>query len=98
MDASVPLRAFGENLAWFGGTEGTAEQVVQMWESEERFYNEDGLATCMTASGSRTCGHFTQVVWKGTASIGCAKATCDNTAVWSCNYDPPGNVVGRPPF
>ncbi|KAF8946213.1 pathogen- protein [Haplosporangium gracile] len=38
-------------------------------------------------------GHFTQVVWKVTKSIGCAKRSCSRWAVYICNYDPPGNIV-----
>jgi pathogenesis-related protein 1 len=52
-----------------------------------------------------TYNHFTQVVWKGTTSIGCAVAHCNNifpssdsqATYYVCLYDPPGNVVGLAP-
>jgi hypothetical protein len=47
-------------------------------------------------------GHFTQVVWKGTTSVGCVSMYCPNMTVNGapsnlnmfsvCNYSPPGNV------
>src|SRR3979409_941582 len=47
-------------------------------------------------------GHFTQVVWKSTTKLGCAKNTCSlggvSGTLWACEYDPPGNdpsVVGQ---
>jgi hypothetical protein len=43
-------------------------------------------------------GHFTQVVWKGTSEIGCAKVphrTIPGTYVWVCNYNFPGNIQGE---
>ncbi|KAM0873367.1 hypothetical protein ACQ4PT_038107 [Festuca glaucescens] len=43
----------------------------------------------------RDCGHYTQIVWRGTASVGCARVVCDDGGVFmTCNYYPPGNVVG----
>ncbi|RKP30420.1 PR-1-like protein [Metschnikowia bicuspidata] len=42
--------------------------------------------------------HFTQVIWKGTTSVGCAYKDCQAQG-WGkyvvCEYSPPGNVVGQ---
>ncbi len=43
---------------------------------------------------SMDTGHFTQVVWRGTAEVGCGTMTCGGMDVWVCNYDPPGNMEG----
>jgi hypothetical protein len=37
-------------------------------------------------------GHFTQLVWRATTELGCARAQCGGIDVVVCQYDPPGNV------
>jgi uncharacterized protein YkwD len=80
---------YGENLA--AGTAGTLtpEDVADMWyvESERYDFGRGGF--------SMDTGHFTQLVWVGSTSLGCATSTCEGMDVWVCNYDPPGNVEGE---
>lgn len=90
---------YGENLymSWGGG--GTpslvdrAEAAVIGWYSEIEDYSYDSPGF---SSGT---GHFTQVVWAGSTSVGCGIATCSsgqsNVVVVSCNYSPPGNYSNR---
>merc|ERR1719509_343211 len=40
-------------------------------------------------------GHFTQVVWAGTTSVGCATAQGSQWTYVVCNYGPPGNMQGQ---
>ncbi|KAG2238103.1 hypothetical protein Bca52824_092676 [Brassica carinata] len=55
-----------------------------------------GSNTC--ASGKQ-CGHYTQIVWKNSVRLGCAKVSCDNGQTFiTCNYDPQGNFVGQWPY
>jgi uncharacterized protein YkwD len=80
--------AFGENLA--SGTSGSLDpaSVVGMWAAEEKGYN-------FSRGGfSMTTGHFTQVVWRATTELGCARASCGSLDVFVCEYGPPGNVEG----
>src|SRR5262245_13291718 len=61
---------YGENLA--AGTGGTLDPaaVVAMWYGEGSSYDfRHGKFSMQT-------GHFTQVVWAGTARLGCGVATC----------------------
>jgi hypothetical protein len=30
--------------------------------------------------------------------MGCGEAMCNKTLIVACNYDPPGNVIGRRPY
>jgi len=38
-------------------------------------------------------GHFTQVVWAATTTVGCAVKSCPKYPIYICEYDPPGNVI-----
>lgn len=83
-------RLYGENLA--GGYGMSAQEVVDMWASEKANYDYESN-TC-----NGVCGHYTQVVWRGTTQIGCGMATCGGKEVWVCNYNPAGNYIGMKPY
>lgn len=96
---------YGENLyqagavRWSDGRvelqKVSAKDVMNSWVSEKADYS---LASNSCNAG-KTCGHYTQAVWKNTTQVGCAVAVCgDKTQAWVCNYNPPGNYVGQRPF
>jgi pathogenesis-related protein 1 len=87
-------RSYGENLSWASGKHMEPLYVVTQWVKEAKDYDYE---TNKCTPGKK-CGHFTQVIWKTTARIGCGVAYCDNSEVWVCNYDPPGNYVGKKPY
>ncbi len=100
-----PDNDYGENLYWGSANRWSdgrvelqavgAERVVGAWAAEERDYD---YSANRCASGKQ-CGHYTQVVWAHSARLGCARAVCaDQSQVWVCNYDPPGNYVGVKPY
>lgn len=43
-------------------------------------------------------GHYTQMVWKDTRSVGCAVSRNRSDEFLVCRYDPAGNVMGESPF
>ncbi|KAG0199171.1 hypothetical protein BGX28_007518 [Mortierella sp. GBA30] len=86
---------FGENLAWGTGA-FDYKDAVDFWYSEVKNYNysQPGF--------SANTGHFTQVVWKSTTSVGCAKYACPRpnapTTIVNmiiCDYDPAGNITNE---
>ncbi|CAA7393766.1 unnamed protein product [Spirodela intermedia] len=86
---------YGENLFWGSGKEWTAREAVQSWVNEKQDYN---YATNTCATG-KVCRHYTQVVWRNSVNLGCARVKCNNGAIFiTCNYSPPGNIVGRRPY
>ena len=93
--------SFGENLYAAVGSTPTPGEVVDSWVSEDADYDY------ASNSCSAVCGHYTQVVWRNTVSVGCAAVTCtvnspfggsDPWINWVCNYDPAGNFVGEKPY
>lgn len=93
---------WGENIYsyWRGGRyEGwrkTPEFVVDRWVSEAQWYDR-ASNTCRAPQGE-VCGHFTQVVSTYSTHVGCGRARCATAEVWVCNYAPPGNYRGVPPY
>ncbi|XP_073270901.1 pathogenesis-related leaf protein 6-like [Primulina huaijiensis] len=86
-------RPYGENLAK-GSGDFTGVAAVNLWVAEKPNYNY-GSNSCVGGE----CLHYTQVVWRNSVRLGCARAQCNN-GWWyiSCNYDPPGNYVGQRPY
>jgi hypothetical protein len=103
------MPGYGENLAGYGGKMATTTEVVEGWAGEEECYTFGPLMSgdacdmaCTTEQHSNGCGHYTQVVWRGTTEVGCGMATCGTGRsageVWVCNYKAPGNYIGMKPY
>jgi len=83
---------YGENLFETSGARIAPAEVVNQWALESRDYRYSSN-TCRGV-----CGHYTQMVWRETRRVGCAAARSGSTEVWVCNYDPPGNWIGKRPY
>jgi pathogenesis-related protein 1 len=84
-----PRSAYGENLFDMAGAHASPTQVVSLWASEARNYDH-ASNRC-----NGVCGHYTQIVWRDTTGVGCGFARSARREVWVCEYNPPGNWVGR---
>ena len=85
---------FGENL-FYKSQKTTVSEAVNAWANEKRFYNYRHNS----CQSGKQCGHYTQIVWKGTTDVGCGFQSCANGAqIWVCSYFPAGNVIGARPF
>ena len=78
---------------------------MQAWASEAPDY--DYASNTCNAPPDRTCGHYTQIVWRSSTLVGCAYARCTQNSpfsgfptwdFWVCDYSPPGNWVGQRPY
>jgi len=106
MQHSKPDGRYGENLYWASAvlwSNGKRElqsvspkKVVDSWGNERADYDY----TSNSCAKGKMCGHYTQVVWKSTTTVGCAVAICEDSQeqVWVCQYQPPGNWVGEKPY
>jgi len=94
---------YGENIYANTGSSATPSGVVSSWASEAANYD---YANNSCATG-KVCGHYTQLVWRATTSVGCAIQSCTANCPFSrcvngswnlvvCDYSPPGNSGGRP--
>ncbi|XP_050995664.1 GLIPR1-like protein 1 [Acomys russatus] len=86
----------GENI-YLGGINTVPRQVVYAWYNESKDYDFDNK-TC-----SKTCGHYTQVVWAKSLKVGCAVANCphllgNSAGLFVCNYSPAGNYKDVNPY
>jgi uncharacterized protein YkwD len=82
-----PSSDYGENLFFAAPSNpNTGLEAVETWYNEHREYNfRRGRFDFRT-------GHFTQLVWRNTTDLGCARSRCNGGDLWVCNYHPPGNV------
>ncbi|GAA0146840.1 hypothetical protein Leryth_010899 [Lithospermum erythrorhizon] len=85
---------YGENLFWGTGTDWKLGDAVVAWATEKVYYNHSSNS-CIH---NQECLHYTQLVWKQSRKVGCARVTCNGDTIISCNYYPHGNVVGERPF
>ncbi|KAL6987514.1 hypothetical protein U1Q18_013258 [Sarracenia purpurea var. burkii] len=92
---------YGENTLWEQYDEYTPAMVTQVWNQEEKNYDDrQAECRCQPETSECMCGHYTQVVWRSTQYLGCGNVTCDNDLGFLvvCSYHPPGNYEGENPF
>ncbi|VVA34676.1 PREDICTED: pathogenesis-related [Prunus dulcis] len=84
---------YGENIA-MRSRDLSVTAAVNMFVSKKSSYHYNSNS----CAPGKVCGHYTQVVWRNSVRLGCAKARCNNGGTFiGCNYDPPGNYNGRSP-
>ncbi len=98
--------SLGENLSAGTHEYGAAEvvTVVTDWASESADYTY-ASSTCRAG---RSCGHYTQVVWRSSVGLGwaqqqqrCTTNSPFGAGTWFfvvCDSDPAGNFIGQRPY
>ncbi|KAH9310484.1 hypothetical protein KI387_025519, partial [Taxus chinensis] len=88
---------YGENIFWGSDASSFSNtDAVNAWVDEKKYYNYNSNS----CDAGQMCGHYTQVVWKNSVNVGCARVVCDNSkgVFIICSYDPPGNYIGEKPY
>lgn len=99
-DRNIRGEQCGENLAW-GYPSRTGLSSTIAWYSEIKFTEPYGTADSFSDAvpSGEAIGHYTQVVWKTSTKLGCAKgkATVSGKAgdYWVCQYCSAGNYGGQ---
>ncbi|XP_078430496.1 pathogenesis-related protein PRB1-3-like [Wolffia australiana] len=88
---------YGENI-YIGHGQGASAGIdaVRWWYNEKPLYDY-ATNECI---GDTDCLHYTQMVWRGSVFMGCARVRCRDGINYfvSCNYYPRGNIEGERPF
>lgn len=85
----------GENL-WMGSSGGySLTHMVDTWGREKAFYKNGIFPNVSTSGDWSDVGHYTQMIWRATIAVGCAKSTGGGFDYFVCRYAPPGNVRGE---
>jgi pathogenesis-related protein 1 len=99
-----PQSHYGENLSGGPGVWSTdknayiaLEYAVMSFGNERKHYKNVPVSL---DSDFYKYGHYTQMVWKTTAEIGCAVAKRKDIPgyIVVCRYNPAGNMVGQKPY
>jgi len=81
----------GENLAMGSPSISTGARTAFQWYAEISETDPYGIVT----SFSGVTGHYTQVVWAASTSLGCGKGKVGALTFWVCQYGPGGNYGGE---
>lgn len=104
---------YGQNIAMYAATGDVeskgaaaiaAQAITDMWYNGEiNLYPSSGYGqSSPDMGGFEGWGHYSQVIWKGSNTVGCAAQYCppgtmfDGMGAWFtvCNYFPAGNMGG----
>ena len=88
----------GENL--WAGTKGyySPEAMVQAWAREKQNFRPGRFPANSMTGNVADVGHYTQMVWRTTQEVGCARATGTREDILVCRYTQAGNFLGQRPF
>ncbi|GAA5909799.1 hypothetical protein JCM8208_005463 [Rhodotorula glutinis] len=95
---------YGENLWMSSSTAFTKQSTSSVLDAVASWNDEEHMYDYGNPGFTHETGHFTQDIWVGTKTVGCAMGTCMglmSSGQWAvyyvCEYFPPGNWEGQFP-
>lgn len=87
--------SWGENL-WMGTHRAYSfDRMAARWlDGRKHFVNQAAPAFSRTGNFADV-GHYTQIVWRDSTTVGCGTSTDGRHDYLVCRYAPAGNVIGR---
>lgn len=87
----------GENL-WAGTPRAySPEAMVGLWVAERSDYRPGVFPNNSRSGDVEKVGHYTQVIWRTSHRVGCARAVGREEEFLVCRYSDAGNVMGQRP-
>ena len=84
----------GENL-WMGTRDAFGyDQMMAGFLDERRNYLARAVPNISRTGNWQDTGHYSQIIWRTTTSVGCALASNKDFDFLVCRYSPAGNVWG----
>lgn len=84
----------GENL-WMGTRDAFGyEQMMAGFLDERRHYKPRAIPDISKTGNWLDTGHYSQIIWRTTTSVGCALASNREFDFLVCRYSPAGNIWG----
>lgn len=85
----------GQNLAMASAGTMSLTNLVDLWGREQAYFTDGDFPDISTTGNWMDVGHYSQIIWRTTTEVGCGFAENNGRDVLVCDYDPPGNVMGR---
>ncbi|GCE29250.1 hypothetical protein KDA_47340 [Dictyobacter alpinus] len=92
----------GENIAMESKGGYTPAQLVDTWgkteidgSSEQGNFKRGTFPDISKTGNWADAGHYTQVIWRTTTSVGCGLASDGTNDYLVCRYSPAGNMQGE---
>jgi len=73
-----------------------ARQLMDNWLNERRYFFPGTFPNVSTTGDWYQVGHYSQMIWPTTTTIGCARGVGAGSSWLVCRYDPGGNKDGKP--
>lgn len=73
-----------------------ARQLMDNWLNERRYFVPGTFPNVSTTGDWYQVGHFSQMLWPTTTTVGCARGVGAASSWLVCRYNPGGNKDGKP--